>query len=258
MQFRLIALDMDGTLLDADGRIPDSFWEVYGELRARGVTVAPASGRQLATLQAMFPADSSFIAENGAVVAHGGEIVSTTLLDADVVRSVIDASRDAGLDLVVCTPEVAHHAPGISEATQRELARYYASRQETADLHEVTGVIKLAAYTTGDAEALAYPPLRAAAPGADVVVSGAHWVDIMDPAAGKGRALTQLGEALGVGKHETLAFGDYLNDRELLLAAGTSWAMENAHPEIRALADHIAPPNTQAGVVTVLRGMLGM
>ncbi|WIM73424.1 HAD hydrolase family protein [Corynebacterium suedekumii] len=54
----------------------------------------------------------------------------------------------------------------------------------------------------------------------------------------------------------TLAFGDYLNDYELLEAAGTAWAMDNAHPDIRAIADHIAPPNTEAGVVTVLRELL--
>ena len=74
--------------------------------------------------------------------------------------------------------------------------------------------------------------------------------------AGKGRALTALAEAMGVDKRQTAAFGDYLNDLELLEAAGTAWAMDNAHPDIKAIADHIAPPNTEAGVVTVLRTLL--
>ena len=68
MEFRLIALDMDGTLLDAAGRVPDSFWEVLAEARSRGIAVAPASGRQLATLRSMFTGDrdpGTFIAENG-------------------------------------------------------------------------------------------------------------------------------------------------------------------------------------------------
>lgn len=256
MEFRIIALDMDGTLLDADGQIPDSFWPVLEELRARGVAVAPASGRQLATLRAVFPGDT-FIAENGTCVFHDGEIVSTTLLDAATVHSVIDASAELDMDLVVCTPTVAHHLPGISAQTEAELAKYYHSRQVTEDLHAVTDVIKLAGFTPGDAEREIYPALLDAAPDATVVVSGAHWVDIMAADAGKGRALTALAETMGVEKHQIAAFGDYLNDLELLQAAGTAWAMENAHPDVKAIAHHIAPPNTEAGVVTVLRDLLG-
>jgi len=256
MEFKIIALDMDGTLLDAAGQIPDSFWPVLEELRARGVAVAPASGRQLATLQAIFPGDT-FIAENGTCVFHDGEVVSTTLLDAATVHAVIDVAADTGMDLVVCTPTVAYHRPGISAETEAELAKYYHSRQATENLHEVTDVIKLAAFTTDNAEATIYPVLLDAAPDANVVVSGAHWVDIMDAGAGKGRALEALAGAMGVDKRQTAAFGDYLNDLELLEAAGTAWAMDNAHPEIKAIADHIAPPNTEAGVVTVLRELLG-
>ena len=48
---RLIAVDMDGTLLDAEGRVPDALWPLLEELRERDIHFAPASGRQLATLQ---------------------------------------------------------------------------------------------------------------------------------------------------------------------------------------------------------------
>lgn len=256
MEFRIIALDMDGTLLDAAGQIPDSFWPVLDELRARGVAVAPASGRQLATLQAIFPADT-FIAENGTCVFHDGEIVSTTLLDDATVAAVIDVAEAHDMDLVVCTPAVAYHRPGLPAETEAELKKYYHSRHATEDLRSVTDVIKLAVFTTDNAEDTIYPVLRDAAPDANVVVSGAHWVDIMHAGAGKGRALLALAEAMGVDKRQTAAFGDYLNDLELLEAAGTAWAMENAHPDIKSIADHIAPPNTEAGVVTVLRDLLG-
>ena len=121
MEFRIIALDMDGTLLDAAGQIPDSFWPVLDELRARDVAVAPASGRQLATLQAIFPGDT-FIAENGTCVFHDGEIVSTTLLDDATVHAVINVALAADMDLVVCTPTVAYHRPDISaESLQRKI-----------------------------------------------------------------------------------------------------------------------------------------
>jgi len=259
MDYGLVALDMDGTLLDGAGQIPAGFWDVLVELQRRGVAVAPASGRQLATLRAMFDGEhdpGTYIAENGTCVFHDGEVVSTTELDPAAVHAIIDAAAD--FDLVICTPTVAYVLPGLSTATGREIDKYYVSKEEVTDLHAVVdhGVIKVAVFTDEDAETVAYPVVRAAAPDANVVVSGAHWIDVMDPTAGKGRALLALADALGIPQARTLAFGDYLNDYELLEAAGTAWAMDNAHPDIRAIADHIAPPNTEAGVVTVLRELL--
>lgn len=260
MDYKLIALDMDGTLLNADGLIPQSFWGVLAELKSRGIAVAPASGRQLATLRTMFTGSldpGTYIAENGTCVFHEGEVVSTTVLDPAAVHAIIEACHGE-MDLVICTPEVAYLHPSVDAATMREIDKYYVSTETVADLHSVadSGVIKVAVFTPDDAEVVAYPLVKQAAPEENVVVSGKNWIDIMSPSAGKGRALLALAEALGIKVSETLAFGDYLNDYELLETAGTSYAMKNAHPDILALADRIAPPNTEEGVVTVLREML--
>lgn len=83
---RLIALDMDGTLLTPQGQVPERFWQLDDDATAQSITITPASGRQLATLQRMFPACETFIAENGAVVFHNGEVISTTPLDDDAAR----------------------------------------------------------------------------------------------------------------------------------------------------------------------------
>lgn len=265
MDYRLIALDMDGTLLDGDGEIPSGFWDVLTEARSRGVTLAPASGRQLVTLRDMFAGDlepDTYIAENGTVVAHRGEIVSTTPLDPVAVHSVIDAVRnaDTGMDLVMCTPHLAYLDQWADPASSDEVGKYYHAIELIDDLHERVDddVVKLAVFTHEDAETHGVPVLRGTEGESHMAISGRHWVDIMNPAADKGRALVALRDVLGIEQSQTLAFGDYLNDYELLTAAGTAYAMENAHPRIKEIADHIAPPNTEHGVVTVLREMLGM
>ncbi len=265
MDYRLIALDMDGTLLDGDGKIPAGFWEVLAEARDRGITLAPASGRQLVTLRDMFAGEmepDTYIAENGTVVQHRGEIVSTTPLDQQVVHSVIDAVRaaDAGMDLVLCTPQMAYLDPWTHPDTSDEVNKYYHATTMIDDQHErvAEDVVKLAVFTHGDAETTGLPILRPAAGDSNVVVSGRQWIDIMNPAADKGRAFAKLRDVLGLERSQTLAFGDYLNDLELLETAGTAYAMENAHPRILQIADKVAPPNTEGGVITVLRQMLGM
>ena len=264
MSYRIIAVDMDGTLLDAHGTIPAAFRDVMAHAEDTDVVIAPASGRQLRTLQDIFEDFSdavpeAYIAENGTVVSYRDEIVSTTALPADPVHAIIDAAAEDFV-VVVCRPDAAYIPAGLSAPMLAEIAKYYHSTVETSDLHDAVteDVVKVAVYTPGVAEAEVFPVVDAAAPDVNVVVSGANWVDVMHPEADKGVALLSLADALGVAHAETVAFGDYLNDYALLQSAGTAWAMDNAHPELKAIADHIAPSNVDHGVVTVLKDHFGL
>ncbi|MBC3186864.1 HAD family phosphatase [Corynebacterium sp. zg-331] len=261
MEHRLVAADMDGTFLDGNGNIPEAFWDLYPRLVQAGIVFVPASGRQLATLQALFGSlgtELNLIAENGTVVYAGGEVVSTTPMRAQSAHALIDAATTAPtrMEMVVCTPTMAYvDRPDILD----EVATYYHRVRPVADLHEAVDdtVIKIALYSEADAETHALPLLRAAAPEESPVLSGKHWVDVMSPKATKGRALRQLAAALDIPMRNTLAFGDYLNDLDMLRAAGTSYAMDNAHPLIKEAADRLAPPHTEAGVLRVLEELIG-
>ena len=243
---------MDGTLLDGDGRVPDAFWPLLETARSRGITLAPASGRQLATLQQMFPDCEDFIAENGAVVARGGEVVSTTALPEAPVQRLLSALPNApfAAHAVVCAPSVAATA-ALPPAVDAEVDKYYASRTLLGD-GSVSPTIKIALYVESDAERDAYPWVRELVPELRAVVSGKHWVDLMHPDADKGLALAQLAEAMGVAMSETAAFGDYLNDLGMLRAAGHAVAMGNAHEDVKAVADEVVGTNTDGAAVARL------
>lgn len=249
---RLIALDMDGTLLDPSGQVPDGFWPLLAAARSQGVTLAPASGRQLATLQTMFSGCDTFIAENGAVVWHGGQVVSTTALPDEPVRRLLAALPDAPFagHAVVCAPEVAA-TEALPPAVDKEVDKYYASRTLLLDAPPAP-TVKVALYIETDAERDAYPWVRELVPELRAVVSGAHWVDLMHPDADKGKALAELAGVLGVDMAETAAFGDYLNDYGMLRAAGHAVAMGNAHDDLKAVADEVVGTNAQHAVVDKL------
>lgn len=257
---RLIALDMDGTLLDESGRIPDAFWDLQRRAHDLGVVIAPASGRQLATLEALFETSppEAYIAENGTVVSYRGEVVSTTTISNDDARAVIDIVADLDATLVVCQPQAAYLTHTTDPQLVTEIKKYYRSQVIVKDLHEAVdgSVVKLAMVTPHNAEEYLAPALREVNPELNVALSGQHWVDVMNPLANKGIALTALASSLGATLDETVAFGDYLNDYELLQAAGTAYAMANAHPEILAIADHVAPSNAEQGVIVELDKLL--
>ncbi len=262
---RLIAVDMDGTLLLPDGSIPDALWPLLDRLHERGIAFAPASGRQLATLQRMFDgvdAELDYIAENGAYVVRGDDEISSDALDPEFAASMITrlralvASGALRAGLVVCGKRSAYIEDQGAEFVA-EARKYYARLEVVPDLLATSDqVVKLAIYDFDGAEAHTAPAFADARATHQVVVSGEHWVDIMNTTVNKGVALRALQRALGVTAAQTAAFGDYLNDIELLQAADWSYAMADAHADVIAVARHRAPSNADAGVLTVIEDLL--
>lgn len=262
---RLVALDMDGTLLDETSEVPEAFWPLLARAHDAGMTLAPASGRQLATLRNMFEERAgfpmTFIAENGTAVYHHGRIIDTTAIPREDVLRALDVSATISTphEVVICLPEVAYVRRGIKESTRAEMLKYYVSVEYVDDIRAVAAdsdVIKLAFYCPSGTEAHIYPPLADAAGDLNLAVSGEVWLDIMAQGADKGQALKHMAAKLDIPIAETAAFGDFLNDYELLDAAGTAVAMDNAHQKLKDIADVIAPSNVDGGVMTVLNAWL--
>ncbi|OLZ70306.1 HAD family hydrolase [Streptomyces sp. IMTB 2501] len=263
---RLIVTDMDGTLLDDTKRIPNGLWPMLAELRRRGVLFSPASGRQYATLARQF-ADVAegmvFIAENGTYVVRDGVELSSDILEPSVaggiartVRRLVADGVDVGA--VVCGKRSAY-VERTDEAFLAEVRKYYVEHRVVEDVTAVDDdVIKVALFDFGPAEQSTAPALAPFAGTHQVVVSGEHWVDVMNRTANKGTALRGLQRALGITPAQTMVFGDYLNDLEMLDAAEWSFAMANAHPEVVSRARHLAPSNNENGVLRTISRVLGL
>lgn len=259
---RIVALDMDGTLVTPDGTIPDEFWPVLEQAQDKGMVIAPCSGRQLATLQQMFDGRGlkTFIAENGSVVWHEGEIVSTTPMNVDTVTAILEAVENSSKAIhpVVCTPEFAVVAKAMPEWVVEEADNYYVAQRTAASLIDATRdidapITKVALFVETSAEDVGLPLVKEAAPDVNPAVSGQHWLDIMDDSANKGAALTALAQSLGVDMADTAAIGDYLNDLAMLEAAGTAVAMDNGHADLKNIADIVAESNADHGAVNMIR-----
>ncbi|MBD3940414.1 HAD family hydrolase [Microbacterium sp. NEAU-LLC] len=258
---RLIAVDMDGTLLDGDGRIPDALWPLLDRLHERGIRFAPASGRQLATLQRAFADHLDhmvFLAENGAYVVEGGVEISSDAMDAAFVASLVRRVRaieGRDLGVVVCGKRSAY-IERADDAFHAEADKYYARLQIVPDLLSVDDqIFKVAIFDFEDAAttAPALDDLRAAH---QVIVSGEHWIDVMNLGVNKGAALERLQAATGITRAQTAVFGDYLNDLEMMDASALSFAMANAHPLVAERARFRAPSNLDHGVITTIEKLL--
>jgi Cof subfamily protein (haloacid dehalogenase superfamily) len=255
---------MDGTLLDEDKRIPDGFWPLLEQMERRGISFAPASGRQHATLTEQFGAAGSHldvIAENGAFVTRAGREVSASPLDVGTAVAALAALRGharsgANIGVVLCGKRSAY-IDRTDEPFVRKVAHYYKALEVVSHLGVPSDdePLKIAVYDFDDAHATA-EALRPLEHHAQVVVSDPHWVDVMAPGVNKGQALAALQRASGVTAAQTAVFGDFLNDLEMMSHAHLSYAMANAHPQVAAAARYTAPSHRDHGVVSILRELL--
>ena len=253
---RLVVCDMDGTLLDSAHEASARFFELFAQFGAHGIEFAAASGRQYGSIVdklAPIRDDITVIAENGAIMRRGSETLLETALRREEVADVLErVSKLVDVHPVVCTADCAY-AHGHDRDFVSFMSEFYADYKLLEDLETYEGTpLKIALYTPGSSEELIYPHLKDLAPRLKVKVSGPHWVDISNPEAHKGKALRQLQTELGVSPAETMAFGDYHNDLEMLALADFSFAMGNAHPDIVAAARYQTASNDEGGVEQVL------
>ncbi len=259
---KLIMSDMDGTLLDENGCLPKEFGDVLRQLRERHVVFAPASGRQYFALRHQFEpwADELlFFAENGTFVNYHDVELFSSPMESGVVRQVLTAACEIpGVYPVVCGKRGAY-VTSRNDAFFAEMEKYYTHYemvQDFADVQDEVIKISLCDARNADAEHTIYPVMRPFDGRLQVAVSGGYWVDIMNFGINKGIAIQQVQKLLGIAPKECAAFGDYLNDLEMMSSVYYSYAMENAHPKIKEVANFLAPSNKEHGVMRMIQAMI--
>ena len=258
---KLIASDMDGTLLNGKGELDPAFFSLFKKLEHRGIRFAAASGRQYDGLRRTFApvADRMlFIAENGAYVASGSREWLVLDMDRETVAGLIAMIRRIEGTCIVLAGLDSAYIEDKQPEFVREARRYYTRCKEVDDLLDVQGdkLLKIAVYDFKGAKENSYSRLKHLEQGFQVAVSGEKWMDISRKGADKGAALELIQRKLGISPEETMVFGDQMNDAEMMRQARFSYAVANAVPEIRAMAAFEAPSNQENGVMQVLGKLL--
>jgi hypothetical protein len=257
---KLIVTDMDGTLLDENKEIAEENWEIFRELDRRNILFSVGSGRQYYTLRKTFDRikDSMlFIADNGSIIFHKDEILHVDSMDRNLVNTIIMELRTIeGITVMLSGVNSAYIEP-CHEDVMAEVEHYYERLEIVDDCTTVDDeIIKIAICDLRGAEQNSYPLLQKFNEVVQVVLSGEVWVDMMSLTANKGSAIEKMYGYFSISADESMAFGDYLNDREMLMVVTHSYAMANAHEEIKEIANYKAESNQNNGVGRVIQDYL--
>ncbi|MCY0968613.1 Cof-type HAD-IIB family hydrolase [Chryseobacterium wangxinyae] len=259
---RLIVTDMDGTFLNSEHQVSPEFPEIYEELKRRNILFVPASGRQMSGITKYFgekEKEMAFIAENGGYMIYKNKEIFADELDEQYVAEIIQTIRKIpGATTVISGKKTAYYETE-NQSFVDYIAQFYTGNQKLDDLTVALddSIFKIAVYHPDGSEEHLYPALEKFQKyNLEVVVSGKFWLDIMNKDINKGNALEKLQKTLNISPQQTMVFGDYMNDIEMMKKAEYSYAMQNAHPSVKEAAKFEALSNNNFGVLDTIKNYL--
>ena len=271
MTLKMIVTDMDGTLLDEKGEFDRGrLKNILDELDKREIRFVVATGNEIHRMRLLFGdllERVTLIAANGARIFDKNEILLGTCWSQDLVAQVLSyfEGRERDVHLVVTAENGAFVKMGtifpmIEKVMTAEMAQEFYQKinfVEALRPDDFPQVLKMSMVVNEQVAVQATRQLNQDFEGTlNAVTSGYGAIDILQKGIHKAWGLKQLMQKWKIQEQDIMAFGDSENDIEMLQLAGISYAMENADPRVKTVANHLAPANTEAGVLTVLENYL--
>lgn len=256
---KLIVSDIDGTLVpDGGSKVNPELYDVILKLRAKGIQFAAASGRQWASIESIFgPVKEKvfYLSDNGAYVGCHGRNLFLNPIDRQTVMDMIEDVRKAeGLEIMVSGPDVVYLETKDQEFVDWMIHGYKFRVEQVADLTRVNSqFIKISVYRKTDVEGHTRELREKYGSRLKITIAGDMWMDCMKLGINKGQAVKLLQESLEISVEETMAFGDQLNDIEMLNQAYYSFAVANAREEVKAVSRFQTDTNVNDGVLKILK-----
>jgi Cof subfamily protein (haloacid dehalogenase superfamily) len=261
LPFRLVATDIDGTLIRTDGTLSRRTVDVIHALPVPLVVVTGRPVRWLRQLYDQMPEPVPAVCANGAVVydPDTDEILRAEPLAVDLLLDVVKRLRDAVPDVALAVEvedgrsfwyeeawpvrwEGEHNAVRVLTAPEELTSVPAVKLLARSATHQREDFYELVSRTLGD---LAVPTYS----------SSSALVEISAAGVTKAAGLAWLCEREGIDVSQVIAFGDMPNDLPLLTWAGRGVAVGNAHPAVKAVADEVARTNDEDGVALYLRDL---
>ncbi|WP_136480712.1 HAD family hydrolase [Cognatitamlana onchidii] len=258
---KLVVTDMDGTLLNEHNEVSTKFLNQFEELRNHNIHFVAASGRQYQSIVGKLYSikdDISIIAENGGILDFENKKEVLFKLSSYQINSTVKAIRAIeGAHIVLCGKKTAY-IESRDDAFISKFKMYYSDYEIVRDLTRVKDdeFIKIAVYHFDSSELYVKPFLKNIDHQLKVLVSAQNWLDIALSEVDKSYGLQLLQQKLKIKTEETMVFGDYNNDLNMLKLANFSYAMENAHANVKQVANYETKSNVNQGVEYILEKLL--
>lgn len=257
MKYRLIALDVDGTLLNDEHELTERTIETVQEVHDQGCHIVLCTGRAPASTLPILQElglEGTMITHNGAVTVHADErgqtLVNEFAFTLPEIAPMLDYVRREGIHFDVCT-SFNMYIERAGEYEKQMYKKFLINPKLVTDVSELgLPIVKFS--LLGQLEVLdrvqkdweeqkLYGHLR-------MIRSGDLFIDVMSVEANKGNALKALAASLEIDSSEIMAIGNYYNDLEMMAFAGLGIAVANSPEGVKDAADAVTSSNNDEGV----------
>ena len=271
MTVKMIATDMDGTLLDGQGQLDlPRLTTVLDELEKRDIRFVVATGNEIPRMRLLLGdlvERMTLVVANGARIFEKNQLCMSSFWESGLIRDALAyfVGRERELQLVVTSErggfvQEGTKFPLIEKVMTKEMAQLFHKRMNFVPSLQDYPFDKVLKMSMMVEEAAAAEHARLInqhfAGRLSAVASGYGAIDILQDGMRKAWGLQQLMAKWQIQSSEIMAFGDSENDIEMLELAGISYAMENGDERVKKVADYLAPANTEAGVLQVIEQYL--
>ncbi len=274
-KIKILAFDMDDTLLDGHGKLSDGNKAAIMRAMEKGYHVVIATGRVLAALPKDVLAVEGVqyaVTSNGARITdlHTGKILFENLITPEAVDAVKPYLHDEDVMLEIFFDDAVYadrkdlaHLADFGRTSEKSQYYVLTTRQPVDDLLGLLEENKdrmenLNLIMADDEKRLRWLSEIKKIPGVTACSSTPDNIEIGGLNTSKADALIELAAYLGLDKDSIMAFGDSSNDEQMVVRSGIGVAMGNSVPELLDVADYIAPTNEDDGVAYTLEHLLGI
>ena len=262
LMYKLIAADIDGTLLDSARVLRPATENAIRRAREAGVLFTLSTGRPIQGIRKfrhLLSPDVPVITYNGSMVltADTGRIILSDRLPEDAARTVWREGCARGTT-VVAWADNRLYCNRVSEIVLDYRTLTMETPNEIADFEPIAGHVTKMIWLDDAETVVRYRAELGTSLGDGVrfTTSNPRYLEFMNSRVSKSAALRAVADALGFAREEIIAIGDGLNDLDMIEAAGMGVAMGNAHPRVLAAADFVTKTNDEDGLAYMIEELI--
>lgn len=258
---KLIVSDLDGTLIGADNQVNSEFYEIFQELKRRKIKFVAASGRQCPNMKEVLSKvkdEIIFVSDNGGMIQEKDEILYMSQFSSTEINEIVQVGMQVPNAGVFLCGSKSAYLIHIDDELREAAETYYSDWKVVDSIDDIDDeIVKISLFEKSNKSAAIFPFFKSFGEKYKFVLGADMWFDIVPQGTSKGTAVVELQKRFNITSEETVVFGDYLNDLEMLKTAKYSYAMKNAHPEVIQQASYITDKaNYENGVVHQIKKLL--
>ncbi|MTH54571.1 Cof-type HAD-IIB family hydrolase [Bacillus mangrovi] len=254
--YQSLFLDIDGTIVTPEDTIEDSTVSAVSAVQEQGILAVLATGRPIHEISHIAEKLSiqSFIGYNGAYGIHEEQDVFKFPMSRESVKYFIVTAQEKNHEIILYTHEYNLYTSPESERTKMFKKKLHLTKNKKMEAGDLDSILGMTVITDSPEGSVHYQAEGIHLP--QVNVDGLrHCFDVIREDVNKGAGLRQFLKHLGLPAETAIAFGDGMNDKEMLASAGEGFAMGNAHPDLFPYAKHRTADVSSSGIYKGLQSL---